>query len=161
MRQSDLVEQVARALIDNHLDASWLELELTESMLMNNLDAATKVLEQLKKLGVRLAMDDFGTGYSSLGYLRQFPFDVLKIDRSFVQNITTEPGDAVIPVAVIAMAHSLGLQVIAEGVETESQMNYLRTHLCDEMQGYLFSKPVDKATIYYETWTRVPYHAAA
>ncbi|MCP5267857.1 MAG: EAL domain-containing protein [Zoogloeaceae bacterium] len=148
LQQGNLVELVARALLDNQLDANWLELELTESVLMENLESATKVLGHLKKLGVRLAMDDFGTGYSSLGYLRQFPFDVLKIDRSFVQNITTEPGDAVIAVAVIAMAHSLGLQVIAEGVETESQMLYLRTHLCDEMQGFLFSKPLaaDAAT---------------
>ena len=89
------------------------------------------IRDSLKQMGIRLAMDDFGTGYSSLSYLKRFPFDILKIDRSFVQNIVTDPDDAVIAVAVIGMAHSLGLQVIAEGVEDESQMRYLRSHLCD------------------------------
>ncbi|MDQ5960684.1 MAG: hypothetical protein QG592_1767 [Pseudomonadota bacterium] len=146
-RQDDLVEQVARVLAETGLDPCWLELEVTESLVMDNPEAAADFLKRLKKMGIRLAMDDFGTGYSSLGYLKRFPFDVLKIDRSFVQNIVSEPDDAVIAVAVIAMAHSLGLQVIAEGVEDESQMRYLRAHLCDEIQGYLFSQPLPAAEL--------------
>ena len=141
-REPDLVEQIAEILAASGLDPSWLELEVTESLVMANPEAAADYLRRLKKMGIWLAMDDFGTGYSSLGYLRRFPFDVLKIDRSFVQNITTEPDDALIAVAVIAMAHSLKLHVVAEGVEDERQMRYLRTHLCDEIQGYLFSPPL-------------------
>jgi diguanylate cyclase (GGDEF)-like protein/PAS domain S-box-containing protein len=146
-RQPDLVEQVAKELANSGLDPCWLELEVTESLVMDNPEAATDFLNRLKKMGVRLAMDDFGTGYSSLSYLKRFPFDVLKIDRSFVQNIVSEPDDAVIAVAVIAMAHSLGLHVIAEGVEDEAQMRYLRSHLCDEIQGYLFSRPLPAAEL--------------
>ena len=146
-REKNLVEQVVQVLADSGLEPGCLELEVTESMVMDSPETAEDFLKRFKKMGVRLAMDDFGTGYSSLGYLRRFPFDVLKIDRSFVQNIVSEPGDALIAVAVIAMAHSLGLQVIAEGVETESQMRYLRTHLCDEIQGYLFSPPLPAADI--------------
>ena len=153
-RQADLVEQVASVLAETGLDPYWLELEVTESLVMDNPEAAADFLKRLKKMGIRLAMDDFGTGYSSLGYLRRFPFDVLKIDRSFVQNIVSEPDDAVIAVAVIAMAHSLGLQVIAEGVEDESQMRYLRAHLCDEIQGYLFSQPLPAAEL--ATFVRDP-----
>lgn len=142
LRQEDIVESVANALADAGLEARWLEIELTESVVMQNLDTATHLLQRLKSLGVTLAMDDFGTGYSSLGYLRRFPFDALKIDRSFVQDITTEPEDALIAVAVIAMARSLGLRVIAEGVETEAQMHYLQGHRCDEMQGYFYCRPL-------------------
>lgn len=141
-QQENIVEIVAQALKDADLDPGWLQLELTESMVMQNLEAAASLLHRFKALGVSLAMDDFGTGYSSLGYLRQFPFDCLKIDRSFVQNITTEPDDALIAVAVIAMAHSLRLYVVAEGVETESQMRYLRKQNCDQLQGYYFSRPL-------------------
>ena len=141
-RQPDLVEQIENVLTETGLSPEYLELEVTESLVMDNPEAAADFLKRLKKMGIRLAMDDFGTGYSSLGYLRRFPFDVLKIDKSFVQNIISEPDDALIATTVIVMAHSLGLQVIAEGVEDESQMRYLRTHLCDEMQGYLFSRPL-------------------
>jgi len=146
-RQPDLVEQIANTLAESGLDPGWLELEVTESLVMANPEVATDFLMRLKQMGIRLAMDDFGTGYSSLGYLKRFPFDVLKIDRSFVQNIVTEPDDAVIAVAVIAMAHSLGLKVIAEGVEDESQMRYLRSHLCDEIQGYLLCRPLPAAEL--------------
>jgi diguanylate cyclase (GGDEF)-like protein/PAS domain S-box-containing protein len=144
-RQPDLYEQVVHALTVNTLDAAWLELELTESMVMSHAESAIALLRRFKQLGVKLSMDDFGTGYSSLGHLRQFPFDTLKIDRSFVQDIVTEPDDALIAQAIIAMAHSLRLNVIAEGVETAGQMQYLRAHLCDEIQGYLFSKPLPAA----------------
>lgn len=146
-RQPDLVEEVGLVLTKTGLDPCWLELEVTESLVMDNPEAAADFLKRLKKMGIRLAMDDFGTGYSSLGNLKRFPFDVLKIDQSFVQNIVSEPDDALIAVAVIAMAHSLGLQVIAEGVENESQMRYLRTHLCDEIQGYLLSRPLPAAEL--------------
>ena len=146
-RQPDLVEQIGNALAESGLDPGWLELEVTESLVMDNPEVATDFLKRLKQMGIRLAMDDFGTGYSSLSYLKRFPFDILKIDRSFVQNIVTDPDDAVIAVAVIAMAHSLGLQVIAEGVEDESQMRYLRSHLCDEIQGYLFCRPLPAAEL--------------
>jgi len=145
LRQDDLAERVAAALADAGVDAGCLEIELTESMVMQNLDTASRLLQRLKNLGVTLAMDDFGTGYSSLGYLRRFPFDTLKIDRSFVQDITTEPEDALIAVAVIAMAHSLGLKVVAEGVEAEAQMRYLQGHRCDEIQGYYYCKPLPAA----------------
>jgi len=111
-------------------------------MVMHNPEVAADVLKRLKALGVSLAMDDFGTGYSSLGYLKRFPFDCLKIDQSFVRNITTDPDDALIAKAVIAMAHSLRLRVVAEGVETEAQMRYLRNQGCDQMQGYFLSRPV-------------------
>lgn len=141
-RQENIVEIVASALGDAGLAPKWLQIEVTESMVMQNLDTAESVLRRLKALGVSLAMDDFGTGYSSLGYLKRFPFDCLKIDRSFVQNITTEPDDALIAIAVIAMAHSLGLYVVAEGVETESQMRYLRQQNCEQLQGYFFSQPL-------------------
>jgi len=141
-RQHNIVEVVAQALQDAELDPQWLQLELTESMVMQNPDNAEVLLRRLKALGVSLAMDDFGTGYSSLGYLKRFPFDCLKIDQSFVQNITTEPDDALIASAVIAMAHSLRLYVVAEGVETESQMRYLRNQKCDQMQGFYFSWPL-------------------
>ncbi len=141
-RQQDLVERVARALADAGLEPKWLELELTESAVMQDLEAAAEVLRQLKALGVSLAMDDFGTGYSSLGYLKRLPFDCLKIDRSFVNDITTEPDDALIAIAVIAMAHSLRMNVVAEGVETAGQMNYLRNNRCDQIQGYYLAKPM-------------------
>ncbi|MFA7061886.1 MAG: EAL domain-containing protein, partial [Pedobacter sp.] len=105
-------------------------------------ERVTAILKELKDMGISLAMDDFGTGYSSLGYLKRFPFDKLKIDKSFVRDITSDPDNAAIATTVIAMAHSLHLKVIAEGVETEGQLNYLRSHGCDEMQGYYFSRPV-------------------
>jgi len=137
-----LLADISGALEASGATARQLELEITESTVMENPEAAARLLQGLRKMGVRLAMDDFGTGHSSLGNLRRFPFDVLKIDRSFVQNVTSEPEDATIATAVIAMAHSLGMKVIAEGVESESQMHWLRTHLCDEIQGYYLSPPL-------------------
>ncbi len=124
------------------LDAGFLELELTESLLMKHAESAASILQALRERGVQVAIDDFGTGYSSLGYLRKFPLDALKIDRSFVQRITTHGGDAPIVTAVIAMASSLKLRVVAEGVETLEELEFLQAHECDEAQGYYFSRPV-------------------
>ena len=141
-RQKELCGVIRRILKETGLDPSWLELEITESMVMQDMERVTAVLKELKALGIHLAMDDFGTGYSSLGYLRRFPFDKLKIDCSFVRDITSDPDCAAIANAVIAMAHSLHLTVVAEGVETEEHLQYLRMRNCDEMQGYYFSRPV-------------------
>jgi diguanylate cyclase (GGDEF)-like protein/PAS domain S-box-containing protein len=140
--QKDLVETIAKVLIENDLDPKWIKLEVTESVIMHNAEEAVTTLEQLKGLGVQIAIDDFGTGYSSLLYLQKFPIDTLKMDRSFVRNITSSSKDATITVAVISLAHSLNLQVVAEGVETEGQMAHLMDYQCDQVQGYLFSRPV-------------------
>jgi EAL domain-containing protein (putative c-di-GMP-specific phosphodiesterase class I) len=129
-------------LRETGLPASCLELELTESLFMNDVAQAVAVLHELKALGVTLSIDDFGTGYSSLAYLRDFPIDVLKIDRSFVNDIVTDPDDAAIVVSVIALAHNLHLRVVAEGVESYEQLAYLQSHGCDAIQGYYFSRPV-------------------
>jgi len=137
-----LVESVASALALNRLEPRLLVLELTESAVMNDPKAAALALHALRKIGVGLALDDFGTGYSSLAHLKHFPFDSVKIDRSFVIDITSNPGDAAIATAIIAMAHGLNLKVVAEGVETQGQFNYLRSKSCDEMQGFLFGPGV-------------------
>jgi EAL domain-containing protein (putative c-di-GMP-specific phosphodiesterase class I) len=124
-----------------------LELELTESTLMHDTDAAVATMRQLKRLGVRLALDDFGTGYSSLSYLKRFPIDVLKIDQSFTFDVTTDEGAASITRAIIAMARSLGMTTVAEGVETREQMEFLGALGGDVMQGYLISRPLPVAEI--------------
>lgn len=135
-------ETVHRILKETGLSATYLELELTESILMQKDQRTTTELRNLHNGGVGLALDDFGTGYSSLSYLREYPFDRVKIDRSFVAEIETNPDDARLVAAIIAMAHRLGLRVVAEGVETLEQAEFLRQRGCDELQGYLFSKPV-------------------
>jgi EAL domain-containing protein (putative c-di-GMP-specific phosphodiesterase class I) len=140
--QKGLAQSIAAILADTGLEARHLELELTESMVMSDVDHAITILRELKKLGVKIAIDDFGTGYSSLSYLRRFPIDVLKIDQSFVGDITSEEDGAAIVRTIISLAHSLRLKVIAEGVETVEQLAYLRAHDCDQVQGYLFSRPV-------------------
>jgi EAL domain-containing protein (putative c-di-GMP-specific phosphodiesterase class I) len=124
---------------------AFIELEITESSLMANPQEATRTLEFLKSLGLALSIDDFGTGYSSLSYLKRFPLDALKVDRSFVRDITTDANDAAITLAVISMAHSLGLKVIAEGVETSEQLAFLAEHRCDQVQGYYFARPLPGA----------------
>lgn len=139
--KQDLEVLVAQVLKDTGLPAADLELEITENMLMDDVSGSVEVLHRLKALGVQLAIDDFGTGYSSLSYLKRFPIDRLKIDRSFVTHLVSDPNDAAVTQAVIAMAHSLGLNVTAEGVETPAQRDFLTTHRCDEVQGYYFSKP--------------------
>ncbi|MGI9024827.1 MAG: sensor domain-containing protein, partial [Burkholderiaceae bacterium] len=148
----------ARQFNQKHLDATigdiirasgvepdLLEFELTESMLMSDSEAAVRTLKNIKSLGVRLSVDDFGTGYSSLAYLKRFPLDSLKIDRAFIRDVTTDADDATIAAAIINLAHSLKMNVVAEGVETEAQLNFLRKHACDEMQGYYFARPMPAA----------------
>jgi EAL domain-containing protein (putative c-di-GMP-specific phosphodiesterase class I)/CheY-like chemotaxis protein len=137
-----LSAEVAAALADSGLAAQYLELELTESLMMHNVEEAVQMVAALKRLGVTLSIDDFGTGYSSLAYLKQFPVDYLKIDQSFVRDMLAEPKVAAIVRSVIALGQSLGFKVVAEGVETAAQLAYLRRHQCDEMQGYYFSKPL-------------------
>lgn len=141
-RGDDLEATISSALARHAIEPQHLMLELTESMLMERPDETVQRLTGLKKLGIRLSLDDFGTGYSSLGYLSRFPIDQLKIDRSFVNDIVTDPSSAIIATSVIALAHRMGIEVVAEGVETEPQLGYLRKNLCDKMQGFLFSKPV-------------------
>jgi diguanylate cyclase (GGDEF)-like protein len=141
-KQKSLTDLIAKVLKETRLESQYLELELTESIVMENAETTIKTLRELKNMGVYLSIDDFGTGYSSLSYLKRFPIDALKIDRSFVHDITTNPDDAAIATAIIAMAHSLKLKVIAEGVEKEDQLPFLYTHQCDEMQGFYFSRPV-------------------
>lgn len=139
--EPDLVETVARVLRETGLPPDSLEIELTESMMMADADAAINTMECLKRMGVKLSIDDFGTGYSSLQYLKRLPVDVLKIDRSFVQDIVGNPDGAALVDAIISLAHGLRMQVIAEGVETIEQLDYLRGCGCDEVQGHVFSRP--------------------
>ncbi|MFJ3526031.1 EAL domain-containing protein [Pseudomonas sp. NPDC090203] len=134
--------RIANILQETGLPPACLELELTESILMREVSEAMHILDSLKRLGLSIAVDDFGTGYSSLNYLKQFPIDVLKIDRTFVDGLPSGEQDAQIARAIIAMAHSLNLAVIAEGVETHEQLDFLREHGCDEVQGYLFGRPM-------------------
>jgi diguanylate cyclase (GGDEF)-like protein/PAS domain S-box-containing protein len=141
-QQRNLIETVARVLKETGLDAHWLQLEITEGVAMQDADLTIAVLRDLRAMGVQISIDDFGTGYSSLSYLKRFPIDVVKIDRSFVRDITVDESDAAIATAVIDIAHNLKLKVIAEGVETEEQLAFLKKRRCDEMQGYLFSRPV-------------------
>ncbi|WP_228893890.1 EAL domain-containing protein [Pseudoduganella aquatica] len=140
--EGDLEGEVRAALARHKVPPELLELELTETALMSNAERTIGVLERLKELGVKCSIDDFGTGYSSLAYLQRFPIDKLKIDIAFVRDITTNPNDAAIALAIISMAHSLKLRVIAEGVETRPQLEYLRRNRCDEIQGYFFSRPL-------------------
>jgi diguanylate cyclase (GGDEF)-like protein/PAS domain S-box-containing protein len=141
-RQQNVPELVRAVLADTGLAARHLELELTESMLMQDKETVVRALRQLKQIGVMLSLDDFGTGYSSLSYLKDFPFDVVKIDQSFVRDVTNSVEGASLTKSIIAMARSLNLTTVAEGVETEGQLSFLNTHRCDAIQGYYFSRPL-------------------
>ena len=141
-REDNFIESVFTTLSETGLDPKSLELELTESVLMKRAESAASILETLRARGVHIAVDDFGTGYSSLSYLRKFPIDALKIDQSFVRQITSAPDDTTIVTAVISMGRSLKLRVVAEGVETQEELAFLQARLCDEAQGYYFSHPV-------------------
>jgi diguanylate cyclase (GGDEF)-like protein len=141
--QPDLVDQIKQALHDSKLSPHCLKLEITESVVMENAEAATIMFKQLRALGVQLSIDDFGTGYSSLSYLHRFPLNYLKIDRSFVSRMTTADDNSEIVRTIATLAHNLGMEVIAEGIETEEQHQQLKALGCEYGQGYLFSRPVD------------------
>jgi diguanylate cyclase (GGDEF)-like protein/PAS domain S-box-containing protein len=142
LTDDNLIDDIRTALNDSGMAPNLLELEITESMVMHNPARMISVLAKIKSLGVRLAIDDFGTGYSSLAQIKHFPIDTLKVDRSFIRNIPQDAEDKAITEAIIAMGKTLSLRVVAEGVETVEQMNFLKDHSCDEMQGYYFSKPI-------------------
>ncbi|MBI5922835.1 MAG: EAL domain-containing protein [Betaproteobacteria bacterium] len=164
----DMVKLAAAILAETGLSANYLELELTESAVMADADAFIKTTEQLKGLSITLSIDDFGTGFSSLSYLKRFAIDRLKIDQSFVRDITSDANSAAIAHAIISLAHSLKLSAIAEGIETEAQLNFLRRCNCDEMQGYFFSQPMpaagfeqmlrERRTLAFSTTEQVPSH---
>jgi diguanylate cyclase (GGDEF)-like protein len=141
-RQTNLVQQTTKILSETGLDARYLELELTESLAMEDPHAAIKIVDALQATGIAIAIDDFGTGYSSLSYLKRFHISKLKIDQSFVRDIPSDPNDCAIVDAIITMAQSMGFSTIAEGVETAEQLAFLRQHGCHEVQGYYFSKPL-------------------
>jgi EAL domain-containing protein (putative c-di-GMP-specific phosphodiesterase class I) len=141
-RRADFVQGIAAALSSAGLEAQHLELELTEGVLMLDTGASVATLQSLSAMGVSIAVDDFGTGYSSLSYLRRFPIDVLKIDKTFVQDLGTRAGDSAIVRAIIALGTSLEYRVIAEGVETPEQLALLHAQHCSEGQGFLFSRPL-------------------
>ncbi len=146
-QQKNIVSLVTNILTETGLDPHWLELEITENTLMQNMDFAQKALTELSQMGVHLSMDDFGTGYSSLGYLKKFPFDTLKIDQSFIRDLQQQPKDIAIISAVIALGKGFNLRILAEGVETENQLNLLNNLHCEEMQGYWFAKPLSVENI--------------
>jgi EAL domain-containing protein (putative c-di-GMP-specific phosphodiesterase class I) len=146
-QRNGLEERIRDLLAETEMDPNCLELELTESVLMQEGDHTASLLANLSELGIGLALDDFGTGYSSLSYLKRFPITRVKIDRSFVRDIATSEGDAAVARAVIAMAHGLGVDVVAEGIETLEQLAVLRRYDCDEGQGYLLGRPVMPAEV--------------
>lgn len=141
-QQQNLSETLSRIVRETKFDPFRLTLEVTESSIMSNPDYAIKTLGELKNTGIKISIDDFGTGYSSLGYLKSLPIDILKIDKSFIRDITTDPDDAALVMAIVTLSHNLRLRVIAEGVETDEQLRFLRLTRCDEWQGFLFSKPI-------------------
>ena len=142
LQRQDLAETVVQILEETQLAPEFLELELTESSIMSNAEATIDVLTRLQTMGVTISIDDFGTGFSSLSYLKRLPIDALKIDQSFVRDVSTDQDDAALVMAIITLAHNLRLRVVAEGVETEEQWRFLHLLRCDEIQGFVFSKPL-------------------
>jgi EAL domain-containing protein (putative c-di-GMP-specific phosphodiesterase class I) len=142
LTQPHLPELIEGILIENQLEAKWLEIEITESMILKDIHATTNILKRLKKMGIHVSIDDFGTGYSSLSYLGKLPVDILKIDRSFIKDIESDNSSSLVTGAIVSLAHSLNLKVVAEGVETNGQLREVRKRNCDIIQGYLFSKPL-------------------
>jgi diguanylate cyclase (GGDEF)-like protein len=155
-RQGNLLDVIRGALDDAQLEPHHLELEITESAVMTNPEESARILEQLSRMGVVVSVDDFGTGYSSMSYLRRFPIDKLKIDRGFIKDLMTQPDDASIVQAIISLAHSLRLKVVAEGVETPEQLNFLRSIHCDQYQGFHFSPalPAEEFAALVRTWQK-------
>jgi EAL domain-containing protein (putative c-di-GMP-specific phosphodiesterase class I) len=145
--EPNLVREIARVLDETGLSAACLEVEITESLVMGDVESAIRTMRELKQMGVQLSIDDFGTGYSSLSYLRRFPVDVLKIDRSFVRDIAIDEDDAALVAAIIELARGLRMRVIAEGVETEAQLDYLRRRGCDEVQGHVYAQAASGADV--------------
>jgi EAL domain-containing protein (putative c-di-GMP-specific phosphodiesterase class I) len=145
--EPNLVREIARVLDETGLSAACLEVEITESLVMGDVESAIRTMRELKQMGVQLSIDDFGTGYSSLSYLRRFPVDVLKIDRSFVRDIPFSEDDAAMVAAIIELARGLRMRVIAEGVETEAQLDYLRRRGCDEVQGHVYAQAASGAEV--------------
>jgi len=144
-QQPTFISSVTEILKETNLDPRWLELELTESSIMKEPEKAIEKLHELKLMGIKVAIDDFGTGYSSLNYLKRFPIDTLKIDKTFVSDVCKDPHDTAIVRAIITLGHALDLTVIAEGVETQEQLQYLSSLGCDVVQGFLFSKSLEPA----------------
>lgn len=142
-RDKELVKNIAYILDKNGVSAKYISLEITESMLINDIEKTVETLTKMNEMGIEISIDDFGTGYSSLSYLKRFPIQTLKIDRSFVRDIVTDKNDLAIVTAIIAMAHSLEMKVIAEGIETKDQLKLLREKGCNHYQGYYFSRPVE------------------
>lgn len=154
-RDTDIIDQIKRAMGDAQVDPDLIEFEITESMLMDNVEASIKRMEKIKELGVRLSIDDFGTGYSSLNYLKRFPVDALKVDRSFVSDITTSEDDAMIVRAIVTLAQNLNLEVIAEGIEIKEHLSFLNELGCDLAQGYLISRPIPEEEVlcFFGKWS--------
>jgi diguanylate cyclase (GGDEF)-like protein len=145
--QQGLAESIGRIVAATGIAADLLEFEITESVIMTDSAKAVEALREMKARGIHLSIDDFGTGYSSLAYLKRFPIDTLKVDRAFIRDVTTDPDDATITLAIINLAHSLGLKVVAEGVETAEQLAFLQAHGCDEIQGFYFARPMPAAQV--------------
>ncbi|MEA5568277.1 EAL domain-containing response regulator [Anabaena sp. UHCC 0399] len=150
----DLIKKITHVLKKNNLDPKYLELELTESMIMQDLNNAIFTIHELQSLGVKIAIDDFGTGYSSLVYLKNLPVNTLKIDRYFIHNVAQDPQKSAITKALIEMAHNMNMQVIAEGVETEAELSFLRENHCDSMQGFLFSRALPSREFENFLWSQ-------
>jgi len=141
-RHANLVKDICDALAASGISPEWLELEVTESMVMHNTDHAIRVLTELRAMGIQLSIDDFGTGYSSLAYLRRLPVTCVKVDRFFIKDIPQEADDMAMTLGIIGLGHSLRLKVIAEGVETDEQLQFLKMNGCDQIQGFYFCKPM-------------------
>jgi EAL domain-containing protein (putative c-di-GMP-specific phosphodiesterase class I)/FixJ family two-component response regulator len=153
INQADLIRKITAFLQENNIEPQYLEIELTESIIMEDINGAIATMNKLQSLGVKITIDDFGTGYSSLVYLKNLPINALKIDRYFIHNIAIDNQKSAITKALIEMAHNLNMQVVAEGVETEEELNFLREHHCDAMQGFLFSRPLPAAEFENFLWS--------
>jgi EAL domain-containing protein (putative c-di-GMP-specific phosphodiesterase class I) len=146
LQREELPSRIESLLIEHGVTADMLAIEITETVLLKSLDTAVMVLRRLEAMGAQISLDDFGSGFSSLSYVRTLPIHIIKIDKQFIRDIRNSPHDAVLVASIISLAHNLGMQVIAEGVETLEQLIYLKTAGCDQAQGYYFSRPVPAAS---------------